>query len=375
MSDDLIMCAICGESFNTISWKHLRHHNMTLSEYKTQFPNHPIKSLSAIQRKKEASQRTNALRVGIPRDESVKQKIKQTKQNNPKSPWNKGRSLTDDEKKHLSKTRKQLYASGQLVHWNLDKHHSANTKQKISQTAKSQNRTYSQTSLEKRTNTLDTKKQQGWVHNSTLNKGQPSNLSDIGRQKIQETSKRTNSHSRQLRYKKLSEHLLQYNIEIESTDGYNFVLKCSVCNNTFTRTSSVLVPYRYQLYEGEYCPICYPPQYGYYSDMLFEQRPELKEQLGILYIATVTDNETFIKIGITNRTAHQRLLSEPYCFSILYEIPMSLYDAYQLEQRLLTTLADYKYVPIIGFGGKTECLIPESLPLIEQLLKDINAVY
>jgi hypothetical protein len=46
--------------------------------------------------------------------------------------WNKGGTLPDTQRKAVSETRKAMYATGQLLHWNKGQHWSADVRLKIS---------------------------------------------------------------------------------------------------------------------------------------------------------------------------------------------------------------------------------------------------
>lgn len=168
MCDDTVTCAICGERMATITWKHLAKHNITLAEYALRFPNHPIRSIAATQRKKEGAVRANAARKGTQRTDDVKHKIRETKRANKNPAWNKGKPKTDLQKQQLSETRKRLYESGQIVHWNTGNTTPDSVKQKIRDTALSQHRQYSAISSTKRKLTYSQKRANGWVHNSTI---------------------------------------------------------------------------------------------------------------------------------------------------------------------------------------------------------------
>lgn len=109
-----------------------------------------------------------SVRKGIPRSEQVVDKIKQTKELNPTPAWNKGIARTDEQNLQLSAIRKQRFASGEITHWNKGNVTPDHVRRKTSITALSQHRTYLETSKQKRTETYNGKKQQGWVHPSTL---------------------------------------------------------------------------------------------------------------------------------------------------------------------------------------------------------------
>lgn len=47
--------------------------------------------------------------------------------------WNKGKSLSLEQREKISKGRKEKYKNGELQHWNKGKHHRIETRQKISQ--------------------------------------------------------------------------------------------------------------------------------------------------------------------------------------------------------------------------------------------------
>lgn len=37
-----VKCAICGKAFRRVNYKHLKHHHITVEEYKVQFPDAPM---------------------------------------------------------------------------------------------------------------------------------------------------------------------------------------------------------------------------------------------------------------------------------------------------------------------------------------------
>lgn len=167
MLDETIPCAICGQRMATISWKHLATHNITTADYKQQFPDHPIKSPAAEERKRISATKGNASRKGIPRSADVKDKISATKKSNQRAAWNKGIARTPKQNEHLSVVRKTMFADGSLTHWNTGNQWSQEVKDKIRNTALLQHRTYAAHSLEKRRSTYNHKIAAGWTHHST----------------------------------------------------------------------------------------------------------------------------------------------------------------------------------------------------------------
>lgn len=84
-----------------------------------------------------------------------------------------------------------------------------------------------------------------------------------------------------------------------------------------------------------------------------------------LYIVEFNNqNERFIKIGITK---HKDILkrfrgySEKYSIRVLNAIESDFFSAYDLEQKIISELSDFKYRPLILFKGATECLNFEAL--------------
>lgn len=167
MSDDFVVCAICGAKLSSITWKHLSKHNMTVSDYVADFPNHPIASAASIARKSASAIRANAQRVGVGRSDEIKQRISSSRRNNPTEAWNKGIRKSEEEKQHLSDVMRVGYESGRIVHWNMGNSCPTHVRDKIRQTALSQSRVYTDISKKIRDETYSRKKANGWVHHST----------------------------------------------------------------------------------------------------------------------------------------------------------------------------------------------------------------
>lgn len=77
--------------------------------------------------------------------------------------------------------------------------------------------------------------------------------------------------------------------------------------------------------------------------------------------------ETFIKIGITSRSVHERFKTKtslPYSYEILKEIKGSPDFVFDEEHRLHKYAGKYKYSPKISFGGGTECFTLECLTVL-----------
>jgi len=163
----MIHCQICNQQMNTITWKHLLHHSLTLAEYKQQFPHAPVRSEEATLRKKEAATRSNLHRKGVARSEEVKRKIRDTKATQDIVAWNKGIARTEHQRQQQSATVKAQYDSGQRIHHMLGKHHSEETKAKIRTTSLMQCRVYAEESKQKRSITMEQKILSGWINPCT----------------------------------------------------------------------------------------------------------------------------------------------------------------------------------------------------------------
>lgn len=78
--------------------------------------------------------------------------------------------------------------------------------------------------------------------------------------------------------------------------------------------------------------------------------------VSILYkIRMYNDNESFIKIGITKNSVKERYISTPYKYEILKIIEGESGYIFDLEKRTIRLFRKYKYIPLIEFGGITEC--------------------
>lgn len=115
------------------------------------------------------------------------------------------------------------------------------------------------------------------------------------------------------------------------------------------------------------CPTCSrEKRLGGYTEELFRVKPEIKDLPGVLYfIKFESDSESFYKIGITSRSVEERFSKKGdiahYTIEVVSTKSMTLYEAYQLEQQLLTEFSPYKYMPQKWFSGWTECLALDEL--------------
>jgi hypothetical protein len=106
---------------------------------------------------------------------------------------------------------------------------------------------------------------------------------------------------------------------------------------------------------------------------LTEYRKSDHKQLANIYLVSCwNDHEKFLKIGITTKRVVTRFGGQilPYEFEILFSTELDLGDAYELEQKVLSTFKKkYHYYPQIGFGGRTECFKTSALKEILRFIK------
>lgn len=98
---------------------------------------------------------------------------------------------------------------------------------------------------------------------------------------------------------------------------------------------------------------------GFQTAAYFKRNPHKRTAVGTLYLISCSDGcNRFLKVGITEGTATQRYRSQLQRLhvEIIAEVPMLLGQAFEYEQQFLRRWAKMSYVPVVTFGGKTECL-------------------
>ena len=116
---------------------------------------------------------------------------------------------------------------------------------------------------------------------------------------------------------------------------------------------------------GHACPHCANERKrllakGGYSMEFFILHPEMKDRRAVLYVVEFyRAGESFLKVGITRTNVINRLKSgyRKYSRRLIASRELSLYEAYCLEQKVLTAFKDFQVFPKQNlFVGKTECL-------------------
>lgn len=97
------------------------------------------------------------------------------------------------------------------------------------------------------------------------------------------------------------------------------------------------------------------------------------EQSGELYfIRCYSDDENFLKVGVTRKTIEQRFSGAnlPYSYEIIDSIEDNFYNIVKLEKKLLGEIDKFlnNYTPNIKFDGYTECFDISGLKYVKEFL-------
>lgn len=115
------------------------------------------------------------------------------------------------------------------------------------------------------------------------------------------------------------------------------------------------------------CPECVKYTKEYIEDMIEKRRAKslrIKDDenekftpAGIYIVKLTRDDESFFKIGISTKSAHERLKDIPYSVEIINVIFTNSCGANFIERALHKVHDDagLSYVPKIGFTGCSEC--------------------
>jgi hypothetical protein len=361
-----VYCKICGKGMKTLG-PHFKSHGITARDYQQMFPGAPTYSEEERLKACERAEKSNAKFKGQKRDPAIGEKIKSTKKANPKPNGWLGRKHSEETKQKQSTKKKELFASGEIVHWNTGNTTSEETKQKISEGTKGykfteeQYKRWEEAMIELRSDPNYVAPMQGKEHSSKT------------RAKLSISAKRNAARQFKQSTQRVTLHLSQFNINVVLREKNLYSLECGNCNTIFTRTAGVLTPQRYEFYNGEYCPTCYPSETKlYWSPLIFKNNPEIKDIYGELYLIKLyNDEEEFIKIGITSKSTIIRWSNfKTYNIEIICYFSMTIFKAYCLEQLTLKKYKHYKYQPNLSFGGQSECLNKDCLSEVLKFIKE-----
>lgn len=117
------------------------------------------------------------------------------------------------------------------------------------------------------------------------------------------------------------------------------------------------------------CPKCsYEKREGGYCEDWFNKYSHRLNLDGRLYLIKIyNETESFIKIGITQKTISNRFNNSrmmPYNYDVIREYNLLLYHAYIREQDIKSKFIEHHHYPKILFDGFTECFDVNALPNI-----------
>lgn len=245
----MIKCKICDEIFeNIISWKHLKRHDMTTSDYKTQFGEDSLSSDEYRDARRQSMTGENNPNFGNNWSDDQKKSlsIKVT----GRQAHNKGQKMSDEQKALLSEKaverNKQWHASGNHPHVGTKR--SDETRQKIKEKRATQ--IIKPESVQK---AIETKKQNGY--DLAFFRGKTH--SDETKKKISEKSKVSGAVKHAASMAKTIENMAEQNIRVIESGGPFIVFHCDECNTdfTFSRQYAVAIGNRNR---EKNCPTCHP---------------------------------------------------------------------------------------------------------------------
>ena len=156
----------------------------------------------------------------------------------------------------------------------------------------------------------------------------------------------------------------KFNYSLAEYNGHKHKIKliCNECGVIFKTNAGTHL-------EGYGCPKC--KKVGGYSKTEWINICETKKNFNpIVYIIQCfNSSENFIKIGRTSQSIVKRFhnkISMPYSYKILKEFKGSPDYIYDKEVELHKLYKDYKYIPLITFGGYSECF---NTSILEKVLK------
>ena len=126
-----IKCLICDQEFNKlITNTHLKKHNITAKEYVEQYGKDSLSCPEYRKSRSEKMKGENNPNYGKTHDEDTRRRISENRKGI--DAWNKGLSLTEEQKIKQSETMKRKYESGEMVNWSKGKTRDPEYRQKIS---------------------------------------------------------------------------------------------------------------------------------------------------------------------------------------------------------------------------------------------------
>ena len=245
----MIVCQICQQKFqNMISWKHLKKHNTTVKEYKEKYGDVVTPEYRQLKQQQNAGKNNPNYGNHLPKES----KDRISKANKGKTPHNKNKKMSEDQKIVLSKKAKERNALWQENnnHPLLGRKHSQETREKIKQ--KRANQIITKEQVQK---ALETKRSRGY--DLAIFRGKTH--SDETKKKISKASTKTNKIKTENSIKEAEVRLKEFGYNLHSTLDNLFSIECITCGTKFTRTRQYATASKIN---AKMCPTCYPPLKG-----------------------------------------------------------------------------------------------------------------
>ena len=243
----MIKCKICGQKFKNISWKHLKKHNITPSEYKNRYG-----ELFSSDYKKSISERVSGEKnpnFGKKHSQSTIDKIREKRRN--QTAWNKGKPMSEDQKLKISESKKETNIGENNP--NFGKKHSQSTIDKIKEKRKNQIITKEQ--IEK---ALETKRRNGY--DLAFFKGKKH--TEKSKKKISDAGIKRGEKQKLVSTSLLIEFANKEGFVINDIlDDYTWNVTCPNCQSMFNITKQYFYPSKYR---GPRCLTC-DNNYSYIS--------------------------------------------------------------------------------------------------------------
>ena len=129
---------------------------------------------------------------------------------------------------------------------------------------------------------------------------------------------------------------------------------------------------------GRGCPECAKEKVGFWNPGFIRKYRlnQMNSPCTLYVIECCSENEQFIKVGITSRTIEERYhstqsLLNGYGYNKIYEHHSTLIECSELEQEILKQFKEYRYEPEFSFDGSSECLTHEALDGLMELLDKV----